>query len=285
MRTFKVVLVAFLCMASSAFAQLKTPKDSPVSKVEQTVGLSTIKLEYSRPGVKDRKIFGELVPYGSIWRTGANGASTIEFSDDVTIQDSLVKAGKYALFTIPGEKEWTVIFNTETDQWGSYDYKQEEDVLRIKVPVEKLDRVVETFTIDFSKMHNNGTMINLSWENILISFEVKIETNAKIEAQIQKIFVDGPSVGSYYGAARYYLENGKDLDKALEWINIAIEKRPNAYWMIYRKALIEVGLGKTKEAIKSAELSLSLAKGDGTDIDTGYVLKNEALIKDLKSKK
>lgn len=285
MKNLKRLVLAGLILASgSTFAQLKTPQPSPSVSVEQKVGLSTISVNYSRPGMKDRKIFGELVQYGKVWRTGANKATAIEFSQDVMIGDKQLKAGKYALFTIPGETEWTIIFNKNLEQWGAGEYDEKEDAARIMVKPIKLERAIETFTIDFSHLTANGAMMNISWENTLIQFEIKAESGSLVEKQIKEMLIDGPSAGTYYGAARYYLENGKDLEQALIWINTAIEKRPNAFWYTYRKALIEQALGKTKEAIKTAEASLEAAKAN-KDGDYGYAKMNEDLIKELKTKK
>lgn len=285
MKNLKRLVLAGLILASgSTFAQLKTPQPSPSASIEQKVGLSTISVDYSRPGMKERKIFGELVQYGEVWRTGANKATAIEFSQDVMIGDQELKAGKYAIFSIPGESEWTIIFNKNLEQWGAGEYNKEEDAARITVKSIKLDRAVETFTIDFSHLTANGAMMNISWENTLIQFEIKAESGSIVEKQIKSLLVDGPSAGTYYGAARYYLENGKDLEQALAWINTAIEKRPNAFWYTYRKALIQDALGNTKEAIKTAEASMEAAKAN-KDGDYGYVKMNEDLIKELKAKK
>ena len=285
MKNLKSVLVAAIMMTSmSMFAQLKTPQPSPSAEIEQTVGLSTIKVNYSRPGMKDRKVFGELVEYGKVWRTGANKATAVEFSQDVTIGGKALEAGAYALFTIPGETEWTIIFNKNLEQWGAGEYKQEEDAIRFTVKAAQLNDAVETFTINFSHLHANGANMNITWENTLISFEIEADSKSLVEKQIKSMLIDGPSAGTYYGAARYYLENDNELEQALTWINIAIEKRPNAFWYIHRKAKIEAALGNTKDAIKTAEKSLELAKAS-KDGDYGYTKMNEELIKKWNSKK
>lgn len=280
----RIALAGMILASSSVFAQLKTPQPSPSATLEQTVGLATVTVDYSRPGMKDRKVFGELVAFDKVWRTGANKATAIDFSQDVMVGDQALTAGSYSIFSIPGESEWTIIFSKNLEQWGTGDYKQEEDAARIKVKPSKLERTVETFTIDFSHLTANGAMMNISWENTMVSFEIKAESTPLVEKQIKEMLIDGPSAGTYYGAARFYLENGKDLEQALAWINVAIEKRPNAFWYTHRKALIEEGLGKTKEAIKTAEGSLEAAKAN-KDGDYGYIKMNEDLIKKLKAKK
>lgn len=276
-----LILTIFSCL--SLFAQLKTPKSSPFSRIEQTVGLSKITVAYSRPGVKGRKIFGELVDYSKVWRTGANSATTVSFSQDVKIGGKELKAGEYSLFSIPGEKEWTIIFNKETNLWGSFDYKEGEDMLRVKVPAQKLDHLVETFTIDFYNLHNNGATMSIAWEHTKVAFEIEANSKLLVEKQIDKLLIDGPSVGTLYGAARHYLENGKDLEQAFIWIEKAIEKRPNGYWMIYRKALIEEGLGKVKDAIKTTMHCRELAIAD-KDGDYGYTKLCDELLARLNTK-
>ena len=281
----KSVLVALGVLAISvASAQLKTPQPSPTATIKQVVGLVDIEVVYSRPGMTGRKIFGDLQKFGKIWRTGANKATSIEISEDVKIEGKDIKAGKYSLFTIPGETEWTVIINGNTELWGAGGYKETEDIARFTVKPAKLNDAVETFTIDFSDFTNNSAKINLTWENTKVSFTIETETNKAVEKQIKELLVDGPSAGTYFGAARFYLENDKDLNQALTWINKAIEKRPEAFWYIHQKAKIQGKLGDKKEAIKTAKISLEMAKAS-KDGDFGYIVNNENLIKELKSKK
>ena len=278
-----LILVTGVLAASFATAQLKTPQPSPTASIEQIVGLTEVEIEYSRPGVKGRTVFGDLEKYGEVWRTGANKATSIEIEDDVKIGGKEVPAGTYSLFTIPGETEWTIIINKNTELWGAGGYKQEEDQARFNVKPTKLNDMVESFTIDFSNFTSNSAIINLSWQNTRVSFPIETKANEDVEKQIKELLVDGPSAGTYYAGARYYLDNEKDMTQALTWINKAIEKRPEAFWYMHQKAKIQSKLGKTKEAIATAEKSMEMAKVN-KEGDYGYVANNEKLIKELKAK-
>lgn len=285
MNKIKITFLAIGILAASfADAQLKTAQPSPTASIEQMVGLTEVEIEYSRPGMKGRKIFGDLLAYGTIWRTGANKATSIELSDDVKIGGKEVKAGKYSLFTIPGETEWTIIINSNTELWGDGGYKQEEDVARFTAKPTTLNDAVETLTIDFSNLTGTGADIILMWENTKVSFPIETNANAMVEAQIKEMLIDGPSAGTYAGAARYYLDNDKDMKQALVWIDKAIEKHPDAFWYVHNKAQIQGKLGLKKEAIATAEKSMEMAKAN-KDGDFGYVKNNENLIAELKAKK
>lgn len=287
-KIMKKIRNVFLAMgvlaASMATAQLKTPQPSPSASITQTVGLIDVKIDYSRPGMKGRTVFGGIVPFGEIWRTGANKATAITLPEDVKIGGKDVKAGSYSIFTIPNETEWTIIINNNTELWGAGAYKQEEDAARFTVKPTKITDAYETFTIDFSDLTSNSAHINLIWENTKVAFKIETNANEAVEAQIKEILVDGPSAGTYYGAARYYLDNDKDLKQALTWIDVAIEKNPNAFWYIHQKAKIQGKLGMKKEAIATAQKSMEMAKAN-KEGDYGYVKNNEDLIKELKSKK
>lgn len=285
MRKIKFLSLATgILLSSLATAQLKTTQPSPSASIKQTVGLTEVEIEYSRPSMKGRKVFGELVAFGETWRTGANKATSIELTEDVKLGGKEVKAGKYSIFTIPGEAEWTIIINKNTELWGEGGLKQEEDAARFTVKPTKLNDAVETFTIDFSNFDGGNAVINLMWENTKVSFVIETKANEAIEAQIKELLIDGPGAGTYYGAARYYLDNNKDLKQALVWIDKAIEKRPDAFWYIHQKAKIQGNLGLKKEAIATAEKSMELAKAN-KEGDYGYVKSNEDLIKELKAKK
>ncbi len=278
-----VFLATALIVSTIASAQLKTPQPSPSASVTQTVGLTDVTIDYSRPGMKGRAIFGDLVPFDKIWRTGANKATAISFNDDVSINGNDVKAGKYAVFTIPGKTEWTIIVNSNTELWGAGDYKKEEDVARFTVKSTQLNDAVESLTIDFSNFNQGEAQVNLSWENTRVSFPISTKAGEQVEKQIKTMLIDGPSAGTYYGAARYYLDNDKDMEQALAWINTAIEKRPSAFWYMHQKAKIQGKLGQTKEAIATAEKSMKMA-GENEDGDYGYVANNKKLIEELKAK-
>ena len=269
--------VALLMIATLfANAQVKTPAPSPSAKMMQTVGMTEVIIDYSRPGMKGREIFGGLVPYKEIWRTGANAATKITFSSDVIIEKNELKAGTYALYTIPSETEWTIIFHKNlTSNTGNYNI--EEDVLRFNVKSSQMDNAVETFTIGVSNIGLGTANIDISWENTMVSLAIDTKVDAQVQSTIEKA-LSGPSMDDYYQAAAYNLVADKDLKQALEWINIAMEKgATEKFWMVRRKALIEAKLGQYKKAIASAKMSLELAeKANNTD----YVRMNEESIKE-----
>jgi hypothetical protein len=269
--------VALLMIATLfANAQVKTPAPSPSAKMMQTVGMTEVIIDYSRPGMKGREIFGGLVPYKEIWRTGANAATKITFSSDVIIEKNELKAGTYALYTIPSETEWTIIFHKNlTSNTGNYNV--EEDVLRFNVKSSQMDNAVETFTIGVSNIGLGTANIDISWENTMVSLAIDTKVDAQVQSTIEKA-LSGPSMDDYYQAAAYNLVANKDLKQALEWINIAMEKgATEKFWMVRRKALIEAKLGQYKKAIASAKMSLELAeKANNTD----YVRMNEESIKE-----
>ena len=205
--TKHLLLAIALVFNTIAFAQLKTPAPSPNATIEQMVGLTQVKIEYSRPGKKDREIFGKLVPYGEMWRTGANASTKIEFDNDIVIGGKEIPAGKYALYTIPGELEWTIIIHKNLENWGVGEYKEADDAVRFTVKTTKLNDVVETLTIDFSHLTSDGAYLNISWANTLVAIVLDSKSGEKVEKQIKELLIEGPSAGTYYGAARYYLDN------------------------------------------------------------------------------
>lgn len=285
MKRFKTLVLSIALVAStSVFAQIESPQPSPVAKLSQKVGLTDVEISYSRPGVKGRTIFGDLEKWDVLWRTGANATTKIKFSDDVKVNGMAVPAGEYTLFTIPGKEEWTVILNKDLTLWGTAGYKESENVVKFQVKSTKLTDLVETLTIDFTNFTSNTAQLYLKWENTMIAFQIETNVADKIEKQIKTTLIDGPSAGSYASAAGYYLDNNKDLEQALTWMNKAVEKRPEAFWYVHKQAQILAKMGKTKEAIAAAEKSMQMAK-DSKDGDYGYVANNEKLIKELKAKK
>jgi Protein of unknown function (DUF2911) len=264
MKKLTIFLLA-LCLGSfAANAQIKTPQPSPVCKISQEVGLSNVAVEYSRPSMKGRKIFGDLVPFNEMWRTGANASTKITFGDDVTIGGTnKLPKGTYALYTIPGEKMWTIILHKNLTYWGTggKDYKVEEDACRFEVAVQSTGYTVENFSMDVNNIKNTGAEILMSWENVRISIPFALDTDTKVMADI-KTQMAGPSASTYYQAARYYLEEKKDLSQALVWVNMAMEKGGEKFWMMRNKALILGELGRYKEAVETAEKSSEMAKAD-----------------------
>lgn len=277
-----IFMLALLVSPVFTYAQVTTPRPSPLGKVTQAVGFAELSFEYSRPGVKDRKIFGDLVPYGSLWRTGANAATVFTTDEDITIEGKELKAGVYSVFTIPNADKWTLIFNKDTKA-STGSYSKEKDALVIQATPKKLTNKVETFTINFTEVTTNSTVVELAWENTGVYFTIETNVDEQVERQIKQ-FIYGEDPYSYYTAAVYYLENDKDIKAAQEWMNKAASMTEDdpKFWMWYRKALVEEKAGDTKEALKSAQKSLKLAK-DANNND--YIALNNKLIERLKGEK
>lgn len=263
------LLAACFVVPSSVQAQLKTPAASPHSVLKQTVGLTEVEIDYSRPSMKGREIFGGLVPFGSVWRTGANQPTKVTFSDDVVLGGEPVKAGTYALYTIPEKDEWTIIVYGNTELWGAFGYDKANDVVRFKAKSTESNRSLESFTIGIDNLQNDGANIYLAWGDTVVSIPLEVPTNEKVMAQIEALkgTPEFSSPNVLFAAATYYHEAGKDLKQALAWVSEACEKRDQpAYWMYARKARIEVDLGMKKEARKSAQTTLELAtEGNNPD--------------------
>jgi hypothetical protein len=274
----KIFLFAFIAI-SFQFTKaqtLKTPAPSPTQTLKQDFALSSIEISYSRPGVKGRKIFGDLVPFGKVWRTGANSATTITFGDDVTIGGTLVKAGTYGLLTIPDKDNWTIIISNQTDVTSPAAYKPEEDVVRVNVKPYTLPYSEETFTINVYNIKDNSCTIGLAWDNQYAGFDVTTDIDSKIMADIKRT-VEGDT-RPYFQAAMYYMNNGKDLNQALTWFNKAAELQPTAYFIIHQQANCLAKLGKKEEAKAAAKKSMALAKEAKND---DYVRLNEKLLAEL----
>lgn len=272
MRSLFFLLASFVLLSASA--QINVPAPSPLGKVEQKVGLTDISVEYSRPSVKDRDIFGSLVPYNEMWRTGANASTKLTISDSAEIGGEMVPAGTYALYTIPGEEEWTIILHKNLSYHGTGGkmYKTEEDQLRFKVKASKLCYKVETLTINFTDLTPTSCNLEITWDNVSVSFPIIVNYDAAVMLQIEQAMTISQS--TYYQAARYYLENDKDMEQALEWINLALENNEK-YWIMRQKALILAKLERYDEAIEAAKLSMNLAKEAGNN---NYVEINQASI-------
>lgn len=274
-------LFVTLAIAAALATQAQTipfPQPSPLATVSQAFATSKIEVSYSRPSAKGRKVYGDVVSFGKLWRTGANGATSISFGEDVKLNGMEVKAGKYGLVTIPNETEWTVIITKDLNVNDASAYKQENDVVRLQVKPTKLNDMVETFTIDFSNMKVNETNIDLKWENTAVSFKVTSDYDARITKQIEEEMAKDRR--PYGQAANYYLDNGKDLNKALEWINKSIAANPKAYWNVLTKARIQVALKDYNGAMATSMESWNLAKADGDD---AYMKRNENLQADIKA--
>jgi hypothetical protein len=278
-KIFTLLFGAF--MICTAQAQIKAPQPSPTSKITQQVGLTDITLDYSRPSAKGRKVFGTLVPIGEMWRTGANAATKVTFSENVKIAGNELPKGTYAIYTIPTEKEWTVIIHKNTTHWGIDGYKQEEDAFRFTTKPIIGGNNVETFTMQVENLKNGSCDITIAWENISIAIPVTLNTDETMVAGIKKA-MDGPAAGDYYAAGRYYHEENKDPKQALEWVNKSLEKGGEKFWILRLKALLQAKIGDFSGAIATAEKSSELAKKENNE---DYQRMNETSIKEWKMKK
>lgn len=275
----KIFFTAFtLCILITANAQqLTTPQPSPTQTVKQNFGLSSIDLSYSRPAVKGRKVFGDLVPFGNVWRTGANSATILTFGEEVIIGDKKIPAGKYGLVSIPNKDNWTLIVTKQTDITSPAAYKQENDIVRVSAKPMQLNDKVENFTIQFANLKPNSCDLQLMWDNTAVSLPIKADVETKVMAQIDNLM--NKDNRPYFNAAMYYLDNGKDLNQALSWFDKAIEQNPKGFFIYHQKANALAKLGKKDEARKVANKSIELAKEAKND---DYVRLNEKLLADLK---
>ena len=268
--------ILFACIAllggTWASAQIQTPQPSPASELHQTVGLTEVAIKYSRPSMRGRAIFGDLVPFDKVWRTGANANTTISFSDPVTVGETTLPAGTYALYAKPWAEKWEVYFYTDTNNGGlPAQWDEGKVAARITVPVQKMEMPVETFTITIDDLTNNGAAIGLIWSDTYIGVPFGVPTAEKALRSIERV-MGGPTANDYYAAASYFHEEGQDLQKAREWIDKAVAENPDAYWMSRRQSLIHAALGDKNGAIAAARKSLEAAKKAG---NADYVKMNE----------
>jgi hypothetical protein len=270
--------LVFTCGLLAQTPKVDFPAASPACTLKQHVGLTDIEIVYSRPGVKGRPIFDGLVPYGQVWRTGANNATKITFSTPVKLNGAEIPAGTYALFTIPGETEWTIIINKGAAQWGAFQYNETNDLVRVKATPVKLSQSIETFTIEFTDIRDESATLNLLWEKTLVPVKIEIELTGKLVPQIEAVMSAAEGRKPYYQAALFYYDHGQDLQKASKWVDAAIAER-EAYYIVNLKARILAKLGDKEGAIAAAKRSTELAIKAK---DTGYVKLNDDLISSLK---
>ena len=274
-----VFLSLFAMLTLSVHAQMQTPQPSPSSELEQMVGLTEVEVEYSRPSMRGRTIFGDLVPYDKLWRTGANKNTIVSFSDDVKIGGKDVKAGSYAIFTKPGEAVWEVIFYSDTENWGTpQNWDASKVAATIKTEVMKMPMNVETFTITIDDLTNNGANLGILWEDVYVGVPFEVPTTEKAKNSIETVMA-GPNGRDYYAAASYYFEEGIDMNKAKEWIDkaVAMDTEGRQYWVLRRQSLIHAKLGDTKAAIAAAKKSLAAAEAAGNQ---DYVKMNKDSLKE-----
>ena len=258
-------------------AQIQTPRPSPTAKFTTTVGLTDVAIEYSRPSVKDRTIFAAdgLVPYGKMWRTGANSATKISFSDDVKLAGQEVKKGDYAVVTIPSEKEWKVmLYPYEGGNWSSYTEKT--PAVSFVTPALKSGNKVESFTIDLNNLRDASATLDMMWDKTMVSIPLELNVDDQVMASIKKTLA-GPTGDDYYAAASYYHDSGKDLEQALMWIQKATSEGDPKFWQVRREALILADMKKVDAAIAAAQKSMELAEKAGNE---DYVRMNKKSIEE-----
>ena len=278
-RIFSAV-AGWLLLASSLPAQtpkVDFPAPSPACTIKQRVGVTDIEVVYSRPGMKGREIFGSLVPYGQVWRTGANAATKLTFSTAVKLNGTDIPAGTYALFTIPGADEWTIIISKNVTQ-SPLQYDEKGDVARFKVTPLQLSEQIETFMIEFNNVHDESADMNLIWDHTVVPINIGIELTSKLVSQIEAVMASDAKPKPYFQAAMFYYDHGQDLQKASQWVDAAITER-EAYYIVHLKAKILAKLGDKEGAIAAAKHSSELA---AKAKDTAYVKLNDALISSLK---
>jgi hypothetical protein len=262
----KKILIALVVIITqfTLEAQVKTPQASPKAVINQVVGLTDVEVVYSRPSAKGRAVFGNLVPFGQLWRTGANENTTVSFSDDVMIDGKILKKGKYALYTIPSIQSWEVIFYTATDNWGTpAEFKEANVALRTTVKEEALPKSVDTFTIGLSALTNNSANLEISWENSYAAVKFEVPTQKIAIASIEKVLA-GPSAADYFGSAQYFLQSNGDITKARTYIDKALElSSDKPFYYLRLKSLIQAKQGDKKGATETAKLSLTASEAAG----------------------
>lgn len=280
----KKLLVLLTVMLVNYFteAQIKTPQPSPKATLTQTVGLTEVEINYSRPSTKGRAVFGDLVPFGKLWRTGANENTTISFSEDVTIGGKIVPKGKYALFTTPRADNWEIVFYAVTDNWGTPEvWDETKVVLKTTAEVEMMDKNIESFTIGINNLDLNFAILEFYWEKTYVALKFEVPTQKTALANIEKALA-GPSAGDYFSSAQYLFQSTIDVAKALEYVNKALDmKQEKPFWYLRLKSLIQAKTGDKIGAIETAKLSLSAAE---IAKNQDYIKMNKASIEEWSKK-
>ena len=257
----KLITLLLIFGAFTLQAQIQTPQPSPSSKIEQSIGLSKVSVDYSRPAMRGRVIFGDLVPYGKIWRTGANMRTKFSTDSDLKIDGKELKKGSYAILTVPNKEAWDIIFYTEYEAGGAPAELDESKVaLKLSAKTYPMEPKVENFTIGFGELADGVSgNIYIMWDKTMVMAKIETPTDAMAVKSIEKAMA-GPTANDYFSAASYYRSSGKDLNKALEWVTKAVEMNPDAFWMSRQKSLIQADLGDKNGAIATAKVSLAASE-------------------------
>ncbi len=275
-------LAFFCCLASAGYLKaqpsaFEVPTTNPRAQVQQRVAATDIQVLYNRPGRKGRVVFGGLVPYGQIWRTGSDASTKVYFSTPVSLNGQVLDSGSYELFTIPGEKEWTIIFQKSRGQWGSYAYNAEFDVLRFTTVSETLSQPVETFTFGFENVTSRTAVLSLVWEQTRVPIQIDIDLKKTVLPALEASLKTGERK-PYFRAAMFYFENDLDINRAAELMSLAIKENPKHLGMLYRQALILERQGDKKGAVEASERSLKEAQSAAEELRKEYVKLNTELL-------
>ena len=269
---------ALVAVTFSSFGQLKLPSLSPTTKITQEFSTSSIELSYSRPSMRNRKVFGDVVAWGKVWRTGANGPTKIKFGEDVDVNGTKVKAGEYVLYTIPNKEEWEVILNTGVGERGPDGFSREYDVLRFKVKPSHMDGVVQTFTMELTDLTYNSCKLEMTWDRTRIQIPIKTHNEDNIESNIDKT-LNHPSL-PYFQVANYYYETNQKTDVALVYVNKALDQDPKAFYAWLLKARLEKRMHHNDKAVEAANKSIEMAKGGAFEDE--YIRNGNKLIDEIK---
>ena len=281
MRSFIFTILLFI--GYLGFSQINTPRFSPATEIKQLVGLTEFEVKYSRPSMRGREIFGNLVPFNKIWRTGADNSTKISFSTDVIINDKTILAGSYSIFSIPNQNNWTIMFYSDVELWGvPRDWSDDKIVFSSTFDVKKINNPVETFTISFDDLTNNDMNMTISWENTSVNIKIEVPTRLMVEKDITNVISENPKASDYYAAAVFYRQENINLDLALEWINKAIKMFDNPRFYHFRQqSLVMAANNKFADAIDAANKSLEDAiKAD----NQSYVKMNKKSISEWSKK-
>lgn len=282
-----VALVTLACSLTSLRAEtapapkVEFPQPSPTGVIKQRVGLTDVEIVYSRPSMRGRKIFGGLTPYGAVWRTGANTATTLSFSTDVKLNGTAIPAGKYELFTIPNVDEWTVIIHKNVEEWGAYSYDAKDDVVRFTAKPTQLPTPMETFTIGVNDLRDESATIYLMWEQTRVPLKLEVDVASKLVPQIEAVMSSNAEKKPYFQAAMFYFEHNLDLKKAAEWLQSAVTANPDAFYMYYHQARVLAKIGDKAGARAAAQHSIEIAKKAGGPVADEYTRLNETLLSTL----
>ena len=283
---FKPLFLLFISLVAYEYtltAQVETPPLSPIATVKQNVGLSELEITYSRPSKRGRQVFGNVVAYDQMWRLGANKNSTFTTSDDLYFGKDTLKKGTYAIFAMPQKQKWNVVFYADYSNWGTPDqWDDSKVVVSLNPEIESLKNSIETLSISIDKIKTDGAVLSISWDRVRVEMPFNIDTRSKVEKSISKV-MGGPSANDYYSSAKYYYTKELDKEKALKWINAAVEIRgASAYWMTKMQAEILAWNGDYAKAIEAAQISIKMAEAKGND---DYVRMNEKSIAQWKKMK